>query len=183
MTIHSKRKTPPVLTGPELRAALLRIAQAISAPESPDEETADALVEEWARLCPHPGGTDILFWPNELGLCRDEEVGAFTMSPEEMVAYALAWEPRIVAMRIKHRLGGPRVGYYLYELEAPHTPKTQVAAPLDHAYAKDAIVAVALKGVQLADGSTVAESFEFGPASCGKILGFTDQEIGARVTP
>jgi hypothetical protein len=143
------------------------------------EQEYDALVEEWDTLCPHPGGTDILFWPNELGLCRADELGTFEMSAEEMVDYALSWQPRVVAMQVTQRSGGESVGYYLYKLEAPGTPRTQVVTSLGTAYARGAVVAVALKGVRLSDGSRVETTFEFGPMSCGKILGVTDRAVGS----
>jgi len=166
----------------ELRDALLRIVRTLSDYANfPTEEESDALVKEWAALCPHPGGTDIIFWPNELGLCPDDEVGRFEMSPEAMVDYALNWEPRTVAMQVSQRSGGASVGYYLYKLEAPGTPTTQVATSLATVYEKGAMVAVALKGVRLTDGSVVDTTFEFGVVSCGKIIGISDKLAGSRI--
>ena len=91
----------------DLRQELLGLASAITNGDLHISDSEyDAMVERWAALCPHPAETDILFWPNELGLCRREEVNTFEMSPEEMVEYALNWEPRTVAMRVMERAGG-----------------------------------------------------------------------------
>jgi hypothetical protein len=166
-----------------VRARLLLIARSIAEPNHlpPPEKEYDSLVDEWARLCPHPGGTDIIFWPNAVGLCLDEEVGRFQMSPEAMVDFAMSWEPRVVAMRIKQRSGGESVGYYLYQLEAPDTPKTQVATSLENKLETGAVVAVALKGAELPDGTVVEATFEHRVFSCGRILGATSSQLGTRL--
>jgi hypothetical protein len=85
-------------------------------------------------------------------------------------------------MQIKQRSGGESVGIYFYKLEAPNTPRTQVAMPLQPRYPKGAVVAVALKGVKLRDGATVVTTFELGPFSCGRILGETKEAIGSELT-
>lgn len=164
-------------TKSDLRDALLRVAHELENHDRPESEY-DALVEEWDALCPHPGGTDILFWPNELGLCKWDEVGSFKMSPEEMVDYALSWQPRVVAMAVTQRSGGDSVGYYSYEFEAAETPKTHVTTSLDVVYEKGAILAVALKGVQFPDGSLVEKNFDAGAYSCGRVLGACDESAG-----
>jgi len=168
--------------GADIRDELLQIVRSISDKDNrPDEATYDVLIQKWNALCPHPGGTDIIFWPNELGLCRENEVGLFEMSPEEMVDFALNWVPRIVAMQIIQRSGGKSVGYYLYKLIAPDTPKTQVVTSIASMYENGAVVAVALKGVRLEDGSVVDTNFDFGAMLCGKILGITNDSIGSRI--
>lgn len=170
------------LTPEARRLALLRIARLTDDPNSQlTEEESGALVDEWDRLCPHPGGNGILFWPNELGLCCQDELGTFVMSPEAMAEYALNWEPRVVAMQVIERSGGESVGYYIYKLVAPGTPNTQVVTALETAYGKGAILAVALKGVRMKDGSLVERSFEFRVFSCGRILGVTDDAVGTRL--
>jgi hypothetical protein len=161
----------------ELRAALLRVARELENHDRPESEY-DALVHEWDELCPHPGGTDILFWPNELGLCKWDEVGTFEMSAEEKVDYALSWEPRVVAMKITRRTGGKSIGYYSYELEAPDTPKTHITTTLDVVYELGTVVAVALKGVRFPDGSRVEKTFDLGAYSCGRVLGVCDKPVG-----
>ena len=118
--------------------------------------------------CKHPGGSDLIYHPD-------------AVSAEEIADCALNWEPRVVAMRVAQRSGGTHVPYYLYRLEAPATPVTQVATSIDTRYEKEAVVAVALKGVRLDDGTVVAPTFEFGPFSCGKILGPTEQAVGSRI--
>lgn len=138
----------------------------------------DAFVEEWDALCPHPGGTDILFWPNELGLCNWDEVGSFEMSPEELVDYALSWQPRVVAMEVTQRGGGEAIGYYSYKLEAPETPKTHITTSLDVVYGKGTILAVALKGLLFPDGTRVEKSFDLGAYSCGRVLGVCSESAG-----
>ena len=166
-----------------LRQTLLRIAKVIGTEQQSrmSEEEVIELVEQWAQLCPHPGGTDILFWPNELGLCKWDEVGTFQMSPEAMVDYALSWEPRTVAMRVSQRTGGGSIGYYCYTLEAPDTPKTQVVTPLDTLYQPGDVLAVALKGVQLSDGTQVTTTYDLGAMSCGKILGPSEHPVGTQL--
>jgi hypothetical protein len=127
--------------------------------------------------CKHPSGTDLIFWPNLFPeLPQDRAPTA-----QEIADCALSWEPHVVAMRVTQRSGGKWVGYYLYELEAPDTPPTQVVTSLDTAYEEGAVVAVALKGVRLDDGSVVDTTFGFGSRSCGKILGTTDKPVGSRL--
>jgi len=166
----------------QLRAALLRIAREVNdATAAGSEEQDDELAAEWDRLCPHPAGTDILFWPNEVGLCAVDELGTFEMSPEAMVDFAMSWEPQVVAMEVVERSGGESVGYYLYQLKAPQAPATQVATTLDTKVEKGKVVAVALKGVKLDDGTTVEPTFEHRVFSCGKMLGQTTEQVGTRL--
>ena len=139
------------------------------------------LVEEWANLCPHPSGTDILFYPEKLSPRPSGEIGSDGMSPDDMVDFALAWEPQTLAMKVVERSGGASVGYYLYNLDAPGIPKTQVATSLDTLYEVGTVVVVALKGVRLADGTVVETCFDLGPLSCGRILGITAVPVGTRV--
>jgi hypothetical protein len=127
--------------------------------------------------CRHPLESDLIFHPNSVPeLPRDREPTA-----EEIVDYDLSWEPRVVAMQVAQRSGGESVGYYIYKLQAPGTPPTQVVTSLDTVYEKGAVLAVALKGVRLEDGSVVETSFEFRAYSCGKLLGPTDQPVGSRI--
>jgi hypothetical protein len=137
----------------------------------------DFYLELFLLHCRHPSGSDLIYWPNRVPeLPQDREPTA-----EEIADVALGWQPRVVAMRISRRSGGESVGYYLYQLEAPNTPPTQVATYLGAAYEKAAVVAVALKGVRLDDGSVVDTTFAFGPMSCGKILGITDKSVGTQI--
>jgi hypothetical protein len=137
----------------------------------------DFYLELFLLHCKHPSESDLIFWPNLVPeLPQDREPTA-----QEIADCALNWQPRVVAMRVAQRSGGKSVGYYLYQLEAPGTPPTQVVTSLDTVYEKGAVVAVALKGVQLDDGSVVSTTFEFGPMSCGRLLGATDKPIGSRV--
>jgi hypothetical protein len=125
--------------------------------------------------CRHP--SDLIFDPKSVPeLPQDREPTA-----EEIVDCDLGWEPRVVAMQIAQRSGGESVGYYIYKLQAPGTPPTQVVTPLNTVYEKGAVLAVALKGVRLEDGSVVTTSFEFRAFSCGKLLGSTDQPVGSRI--
>ena len=127
--------------------------------------------------CKHPESSDLIYYPEAIPeLPRDREPSA-----EEIADCALNWEPRVVAMRITQRSGGTHVPYYLYRLEAPATPTTQVVTPVDTRYEKGAVVEVALKGVLLDDGTVVEPTFSLGPYSCGKILGPTDQPVGSRI--
>jgi hypothetical protein len=135
----------------------------------------DFYLELFEVNCKHPSGSDLIFWSNLVPeLPQDREPTA-----EEITDCALNWEPRVVAMRVTQRSGGKSVGYYAYTLEAPDTPPTQVVTALDTVYEKGAVVAVALKGVRLGDGSMVSTTFEFGSFSCGKVLGPTDKPIGS----
>lgn len=161
----------------DLRNTLLRVARELEDHDRPESEY-EALVDEWTDLCPHPGGTDILFWPNEVGLCTTEEIRSFEMSPEQMVDFAMSWEPRVVAMKIVERIGGNSVGFYSYTLEAPETPKTHVATALDVIYEKGLVLAVALKGVVFPDGSRVDVDFNLNAFSCGRILGVCCESPG-----
>ncbi len=138
----------------------------------------DFYLELFLKNGKHPSASDLIYWPNLVPeLPQDREPTA-----EEIADCAMNWEPRVVAMKVALRSGGNSVGYYLYKLEAPGIPETQVVAPLDIVYENGAIVAVALKGVRLDDGSLVDTTFEFGAMSCGKILGITHHSIGSRIT-
>jgi hypothetical protein len=137
----------------------------------------DFYVELFVLYCKHPSESDLIFWPNLV----PELPGDREPTAEEIADCALNWQPRVVAMKIMQRSGGKSVGYYLYQLEAPDTPPTQVVTSLDTVYEKGAVVAVALKGVRLDDGSFVDTTFRFGPMSCGKLLGATDKTVGSRI--
>jgi hypothetical protein len=166
----------------EVRAELLSLAKQIVDHSTRLTEEAHAdLVDRWSELCPHPGQSDIIFWPNELGLCTAENISSFQMTPEEMVDFAMNWEPRVVAMQITQRSGSERVGYYIYTLEAPETPKTQVATSLQTEFRKGDIVAVALRGMRLKDGTRVTTEYPFKVHSCGRILDSTGEPAGTRI--
>jgi hypothetical protein len=141
-------------------------------------EDRDFYLELFLANCRHPSGSDLLFWPDlvpELPQRREP-------TAQEIADCALGWEPRVVAMRIAQRSGGKSVGCYVYQLEAPGAPPTQVVTSLDTVYEREAVVAVALKGVRLEDGSVVDTTYEFGAMSCGKILGATDRPPGSRIS-
>ena len=139
------------------------------------------LVTEFSKLCPHPGGSDILFWPNHVGLCRDDEISTFTMTAEQIVDFALSWEPATIAMTVAERIGGLAVGYYQYKLTAPDFPPTAVATGTDIEFQAGETVAVALKGVELPDGSFVDVDFQRKCFSCGIILGICDASPGTQL--
>lgn len=140
---------------------------------------SQALANRWSELCPHPGETDLLFWPNLVGLCRDDELSSFQISPSELVEFAMNWEPRAVVMEMTQKIGGASIGYYTYTFEAPGTPETQVSVrPCDDRYELGDTLVVALKGLRLADGTVVAKHFRGGGYSCGELLGTTDQPVG-----
>jgi hypothetical protein len=166
-----RRDLQPV---PDLsRAEMAEIVSRVMA-GGPD---SDFYLELFMVNCKHPAESDLIFRPEEVpGLPQDREPTA-----EEVADRALSWEPRVVAMRVAERTGGKSVGYYLYRLEAPDTPSTQVATSLDTVYEKGAVVAVALKGVRLDDGSVVDTTYHFGAMSCGEILGATDKPVGSRI--
>jgi hypothetical protein len=171
-----------------VRDELLRLTKILLTEFHRPEKEYDELVGAWDRLCPHPGGTNILFWPDQLGLCKSEDLSKFKMSAEEIVEYAMNWEPRIVAMHvIKKGTARPSKrtkGYHIYNLGAPEVPNTQIVTSLDESYEEGATVAVALKGVQLDDVTVVEREFKFGgPTSIGKILGPTDKIAGTRIDP
>lgn len=176
------KELKPELSGTELRLELLSLARQIVEPaDSLTEDEHGELVDRWCDLCPHPGGSDIIFWPNELGLCARNELSTFQMTPEAMAEFAMNWQPRVVAMRIAQRGGSERTGYFLYNLEAPDTPKTQVATPLSVEYQKGDVVAVALRGMMLKDGTRVNTEYPFKVHSCGRILGPTSEVVGGRI--
>jgi hypothetical protein len=54
----------------DVRSELLRLTKILLNEFHRPQEEYTKLVNEWDRLRPHPGGTDILFWPDQLGLCR-----------------------------------------------------------------------------------------------------------------
>jgi hypothetical protein len=170
------------MTPAEIRAELLSLVNQITAgSEEQTEDEHSELVGRWNEICPHPGGSDILFWPNELGLCTGENISTFTMTNEEMVDFAINWQPRVVAMKVTQRDGSERTGYYWYHLEAPETPKTRVATPLSVVYQKGDVVAVALRGVRLMDGTRIKTEFSLKVFSCGRILGPTAEVCGTRI--
>jgi hypothetical protein len=159
---------------PDLSRA--EMVEIVSRLQTADEEHGFYLAL-FELYCKHPGGTDLIFYPDAiLELSKDREPTA-----EEIADCALNWEPRVVAMQIAQRSGGTHVPYYLYNLEAPGVPTTQVVTEVGARYEKGAVVAVALKGVRLDDGTVVTLTFEFGPFSCGKILGPTDLPVGSRI--
>jgi hypothetical protein len=137
----------------------------------------DFYLELFLVNCKHPAETDLISFPNRVPeLPHDREPTA-----KEIADCAMGWEPRVVAMQVAERMGGTSVGFYLYRLEAPDTPSTQVVTSLETVYEKGAVVAVALKGELLDDGSVVDTTFDFGPMSCGKILGTSDKAIGSQI--
>ena len=146
-----------------------------------EQRATSKLVEEFTRLCPHPGGSDILFWPNHVGLCRDEEIATFKMTAEEIVDFALSWQPATVAMTVAERIGGIAVGYYQYKLTAPGYPPTTVATSTDIDFSTGEVVAVALKGVELPDGQIVDVNFRLKCFSCGMLLGICDAVPGTQL--
>jgi hypothetical protein len=155
------------------RAEMVEIVSRVLAC-GPDHDFYSSLFEMY---CKHPASSDLIFYPENV----PEMPKGRVPTAEEIADCALSWEPRVVAMRIKQRGGGTHVPYYIYTLEAPDTPETQVVTSVDTPYPKGAVVAVALNGVKLDDGTVVTTSFEFRVFSCGKILGLTDQPVGARI--
>ena len=160
---------------PDPNLTRAEMAEIVSRIRGPGDD--DFYLELFEVNCKHPSGSGLIFGPNlvpELPQDREPTV-------EEIADCALNWEPRVVAMQIRQRSGGQSVEYFIYNLVAPDTPPTQVVTSLDIRYDKGAVVAVALKGVKLDDDSAVDTTFEFGPFSCGKILGITDKPIGSRI--
>ena len=158
-----------------LRQTLLHIARQLLEPDLPESEF-DSLTWEWTRLCPHPGGTDILFSPSELGLCQWHEVGSVVLAPEDFVDFALRWEPCAVSMKVTKRAGGHELGRYSYHLVAPNMPSIHAETTLSVIYNAGETLAVALKGLVLPDGSTV-------DSNRGRILGPCTEPLGTRVDP
>ncbi len=158
----------PDLTREEMIEIVSRIIQG---------EDQDFYLYLFIKNCKHPGESGLIFGQHLIPeLPHDREATA-----EEIADCAMNWEPRTVAMEVVERLGGESVGYLIYTLEAPQTPQTQVVTPLDVVYETGTVLAVALKGVELEDGSIVETTYELGAMSCGKILGVTDQPVGNRI--
>ncbi len=71
----------------------------------------------------------------------------------------------------------------LYTMEAPQIPAVQIIANLDNVYQVDDVVAVALGGAILKDGTKIKPSKLRGLYSYGMALGQVDVEIGTDLSP
>jgi hypothetical protein len=127
--------------------------------------------------CKHPAGVNLIYWPSSVpDMPKDR-----ALTNEEVADIALSWEPRVVAMQIAERRGGGSVDYYIYTLTAPNTPSAQVVTGLNEKYDVGTVLAVALKGMRLRDGSIVQATYPYRVESCGKILGITGATLGSRL--
>ena len=129
--------------------------------------------DRFLELCPHPGRTDLLFYPTYWGLGTNP-------SSEEIADAVVNWRPRILAMTIvrvrRHRF---RPDLSCYVVEVGQEIHTQVVGAKKY-HVRD-VCAVALSGVRLPDGKEIKHGFVDRAYSAGEILGLTDAPPGTEL--
>jgi len=128
---------------------LVLVRRIIDPPDDMDESEHGELLGQFESSIPHPGGTDLLYYPQHWGLTGD-------VSPEDVVDAALSWVPRALVMRVR------RVRPHLddrklrcYEVVVEGVMQTQVVAAAG--VEEGAAVVVALSGCRLRDGTMVRQ--------------------------
>ncbi len=145
------------------RDELLAIVRYImNVPEDADEGALSDRLERFIEAIPHPGGSDLLYYPQHWGLPLD-------LSAEGVVEAALSWVPRALVMEVAAVRAHPSDdGLRCYQVVVPGSLRTQiVAAP---GFSDGDAVVVALAGCRLLDGSSVRHSFVGHAFSAGLLL-------------
>lgn len=127
-------------------AAIIRRWEALDL--SPEEKNSFI---QWLREeAPHPGGKDIVKYPQWSGLSRHA-------TPEEIAERVFSWRPRVMAMAVGEVLRAPGwKGHAALRLTAPGIEAvTQVGVPEPCPYQVGDVLAVALHGWTLSDGQQV----------------------------
>jgi hypothetical protein len=153
---------------------LLRIVTTLLAPSA--EVTADELedlTDKFAGAIPHPGGTDLLHYPQNWGLPADP-------SPEEIVKEVLSWKPRVLSMTVTsiHRHLS-RSDLFCVGVEVEGKIRTQVVSSLKPNVGDTC--AVALSGTRLNRGKKVTHGFVDGAYTAGELLGLTSELPGVEL--
>jgi Colicin immunity protein / pyocin immunity protein len=140
-----------------------------SRPDLTDEEL-DQLIEEFVDSIPHPGGTDLIYYPENWGVPPDA-------SAEMIVTEALSWRPRIVAIRVNYVRPHPRrKDLSCIGVELPNSICTQVLSTEKYGVGDTCVVA--LSGVRLQSGKVIEHGFVNKVFTAGEILGTTDKAPG-----
>ena len=153
---------------------LLRIVQTLTLP-GPDVtgDQLEQLTDVFQDEISHPGGTDLLYYPDSWGLSANP-------SPQEIVKEALCWKPRVIAMAVTYVRRHPnRDDLFCYGVEVKGKIRTQVVSPLKLNVGD--ICAVALSGIVLSSGHRVRHGFVDRAYSAGEILGVTDEPPGVEL--
>lgn len=136
-------------------------------------EEMDQMQDEFIDSIPHPGGSDLIFYPTNWGL-------ASLASPEEIARAALSWRPRVIVVTISYVRPHPsRSDLTCYGIEVEHELQTQVVSPLSFEVGDRCVVA--LSGVNLADGTVVKHEFVDGVFSSGVIISPSSELSGTEI--
>ena len=143
-------------------------------PIEADEGDVGAMIDRFVGSIPHPGGTDLIYYPENWGLPSD-------LSPEGVVQAALGWKPRTLVMKVNQvRLHPRESGLRCYSVVVDGVVRTQVVAK--SGIDEGAAVVVALSGCTLLDGTEVLHSFVGRAFSAGQLLGVTELPVGSDLT-
>ena len=157
------------------RSELLKLVlNILDPPAEADDDDLLAMEERFAEEIPHPGGEDLLNYPEHWGLPKNP-------SPEEIVDAALSWVPRALTMRIASVREHPsEESLRCYEVEIQGLILTQVVS--GHEFRENQTVVVALSGCELLEGGKVEHLFVGEAFSAGQILGLTGLPPGEDVS-
>ncbi|WDI42600.1 bacteriocin immunity protein [Bremerella sp. P1] len=151
------------------------INQILDPDENTSSEDIDRLLEEFISSIKHPGGSDLIYYPENWGLNS-------CASAEDIANEAMSWAPRVVSMKVSYARPHPnRDDLICYGVEIEGHIQTQVVSSLTLKPRENC--AVALSGVRLPDGSTVQHVFVDQAFSAGVILGRTGQPVGMELAP
>ena len=128
------------------RDELLALVRQIADPsDDMGDEELSRLEERFADSIRHPGGEDLINYPDRWGLPPDP-------SPEQVVEAAVSWKPRALVMRVTHVRPHPLDDRFaLLRGGCRRSHRTQVVAPVG--IAAGAAVVIALSGCRLPDGT------------------------------
>lgn len=155
-------------------AQLAKIVRDIrSPPTSLSNDDLDKLVEEFIQSIPHPGGSDLLFYPSNWGV--DEDATA-----EEIASVALSWAPSPMVMEVFFTRRHPsNRAVYIYGVRIPDAVSTQVVS--SGKYEVGSICVVALSGACASGQRVVRHGFVDRVYSAGEILGLSRDPVGTEV--
>jgi Colicin immunity protein / pyocin immunity protein len=150
---------------------LLSITSKLLAPkQNMSDEEVESLIERFVAAVPHPGGTDLIYHPQEWGL-------PIKMSAEQVVSEALSWKARIVSMAVIYVRQHPlRTELSCFGVELNGRFRTQIVSPLKLKVGDNCVVA--LSGARLSNGKVVTHGFVDRAFTAGEILGITDDPPG-----
>jgi hypothetical protein len=156
---------------------LLGIVNTLTSPgDDATEEELEELIDKFVSGIPHPGGTDLLFYPENWGLPPNP-------TSEEIVKAALSWKPRVLAMTVTTIRRHPRrKDLFCVGVEVRGVILTQVITSIKGLNVGD-ICAVALSGTRLCNGKIVVHGFIEGAYTAGEIVGLTKERPGVELSP